>query len=175
MAFDAYLKIGDIPGESNDDTFKGASCWIDVLSFTYGVTQTGSASSQGGMAAGKANFQDFTFTQKIHKGSPLMFKSCASGKVYPEAWFLARKAGDKPQTYLQVKLKNVMITSVTAQGAGGPDEIPTETVAMTAEMMAVWYAPQKSDGSLDTGQAFGWDQKKNTAWDSSGLKNNPTG
>lgn len=174
MAFDGFLKIGKIPGESNDNDFAGSKNWIDVLSFTYGVTQSGSASSQGGMTAGKANFQDFTFTQKVHKGSPEMFFTSANGAVHDEAWFVARKAGETPQVFMQIKMKNVLITSVTTQGAGGPDEIPTETVSLTAEMLSVWYGPQDSKGKITSGIAKGWDQKKAISWES-GLAPNPKG
>ncbi|GAO92520.1 hypothetical protein PSA5_07405 [Pseudomonas syringae pv. actinidiae] len=36
MAFDAFLKIDGIPGESLDDKFKD---WIEILSYTHGATQ----------------------------------------------------------------------------------------------------------------------------------------
>lgn len=175
MAFDGFLKIGTIKGESQDSSFAGSKNWIDVLSFTYGVTQSGSASSQGGLTAGKANFQDFTFTQKVHIGSPEMFLTCSNGKVHEEAWFVARKAGETPQVFLQIKMKNVLITSVTSQGAGGPDEIPTETVSMTAEMLAVWYGQQDAKGQIASNIATGWDQKKAVKWDGHGLAANPKG
>lgn len=170
MAFDAYLQIGTIMGESNDGQFKGADKWIDVMSFTYGVTQTGSASSQGGMSAGKANFQDFTFTQKVHIGSPGMFLMCANGKVHDTAHFVARKAGEKPQVFLQIKMEKVMITSVSCAAGAGVDEIPTETVSLTAEKMAVWYGRQDSYNTITADVSTGWDQKKNEAWTGHGLK-----
>ena len=36
MAFDAFLKVDGIPGESTDDKHKD---WIEVLSFNHGVSQ----------------------------------------------------------------------------------------------------------------------------------------
>lgn len=170
MAFDAYLQLGTVPGESADKQFGGTAGWIDVISFTYGVSQSGSASSQGGLSAGKSNFQDFTFTQKVHFGSPEMFLTCANGKVHKAAHFVCRKAGETPQVYLQIKMEQVMITSVTTQGAGGPDEIPTETVSMTAEKLAVWYGQQDENNKIKADKATGWDQKKNEQWNGHGLK-----
>ena len=35
MAFDAFLKIDGIPGESTDDKHKD---WIEILSFDFGMT-----------------------------------------------------------------------------------------------------------------------------------------
>ncbi len=163
MAFDAFLMVKGIQGEATDDKYNGKKeGWIDVLSFTYGVTQTGSASSQGGLTAGKANLQDFTFTQKVHIGSPEMFIRSCTGKICDEVKFVARKAGgDKQLDFLKINMKNVLITSVTSQGAGGPDEIPTETVSMTCEEMEVWYAEQKADGSSDRTQGVKFNQKLN--------------
>ena len=47
MAFDAFLKIDGIPGESTDSKHKD---WIEVLSYSTGITQptSGSASTGGG-------------------------------------------------------------------------------------------------------------------------------
>jgi len=164
MAFDSFLKIDGVKGESMDSVYAGAAGWIDILSFTYGVTQTGSASSQGGLTAGKANLQDFTFTQKVHIGSPEMFIRCCTGKYCKNANMIARKAaGAKAMEFLKIDMDNVLITSVTAQGAGGPDEIPTETVALTAEQMSVYYAEQKEDGTKKSDKKVTFNQKKNTA------------
>ena len=37
MAFDAFLKLDGVKGESFDNTHKGE---IDILSFSWGVSQT---------------------------------------------------------------------------------------------------------------------------------------
>ena len=57
MAVDMFVKIGDIKGESKDDKHKEE---IDVLSWSWGVSQSGTMSSGGGGGAGKANFDDFS-------------------------------------------------------------------------------------------------------------------
>lgn len=162
MAFDAFLTIKGVKGESMDSKYKGSDGWIDVLSFTYGVTQTGAASTGGGLSAGKANLQDFTFTQKIHIGSPEMFIRCCTGKTSEEAHFVARKAGgDAPMDFLKIDMKNILITSVTTQGQGGPDEIPTESVAMTCEEMKLWYGEQDEKGKVKQSLDVTFNQKQN--------------
>ncbi len=164
MAFDAYLMIKGVQGESQDNKYNGKEGWIDVLSYSYGVTQTGAASSGGGLSAGKAQLQDFTFTQKVHIGSPEIFIRCCTGKTSEEAHFAARKAGgDNPLDFLKIDMKNVLVTSVTSQGAGGPDEIPTETVAMTCEEMTVWYQEQDEKGKGKRNKGVTFNQKLNTS------------
>ena len=50
MAVDVFLKIADIPGESADSKHKGE---IDVLSYSFGASQTGTMAYGGGGGAGK--------------------------------------------------------------------------------------------------------------------------
>ena len=64
MASDIFAKIGDIKGESPDDKHKGE---IEVLSWSWGVTQSGTMAHGGGGGEGKANFNDFNFTHHIDK------------------------------------------------------------------------------------------------------------
>ena len=57
---DAYLQIGDIKGESQDDKHKG---WIEVTSVSWGVTQprATAVSTAGGHTSGKADVHEVSF------------------------------------------------------------------------------------------------------------------
>ncbi|MDX2132087.1 MAG: type VI secretion system tube protein Hcp [Planctomycetota bacterium] len=161
MAVDAFLKIDGITGEAMDSTHAN---WIDVLSFGYGVTQTSAASSGGGLTAGKANLNEFTFSQKVHLGSPEMFIRCCTGKTSPKADFVVRKSsGDaKPLEFLKITMKNVVITKVEASGGSSGDEIPTENVGMTAEEMSIYYQVQTESGAGGAHKTVTFNQKLNT-------------
>lgn len=50
-----YLKLGDIKGESTDKDHKGE---IEVLSWSWGQTNSGGIHHGGGMGSGKVNVQD---------------------------------------------------------------------------------------------------------------------
>jgi hypothetical protein len=54
MATDTFLKLGDIKGKSTDDKHRDE---IEVLAFSWGMSQAGSMSGGGG-SAGKVTFQD---------------------------------------------------------------------------------------------------------------------
>src|ERR1700704_1221479 len=113
MAFDAFLKIDGIEGESADDAHKGE---VEVLSFSWGVTQTGSASGGGG-GAGKASFHDINFTQRQSKASPLLFKACATGQHIKKAVLTVRKAGGRQQTeFIKIELEDVLVSSYLPAG-----------------------------------------------------------
>ena len=70
MAYDAFLKIDGIDGESKDERHPNE---IEVLSFSWGESNSGSAATGGGAGAGKVAMQDFHFTMKLNKASPQLF------------------------------------------------------------------------------------------------------
>ncbi|MDP9281493.1 MAG: type VI secretion system tube protein Hcp [Chloroflexota bacterium] len=158
MATDIFLKIGDIKGESLDDKHKDE---IDVMSFSWGLSQTGTLASGGGAGTGKAQFQDLHFTSNMSKASPKLFLACASGEHIKEATLSGRRGGDgKAQgDYLILKMTDVLISSYQTGGANGSN--PTDQVSMAYAKIEFTYKPQNSDGSLDAGITTGWDLKAN--------------
>jgi type VI secretion system secreted protein Hcp len=155
MAVDVFLKLGDVKGESKDSKHEGE---IDVLSWSWGVAQTGIGAMGGGSGAGKANFHDLSFMHALDKASPVLMKACAMGDHFAEATLVSRKAGKGQQDYLIVKMKEVFITSVQPSGSS---EHPMESVSMSFGHVDLEYKPQKADGSLDAGVHFIYDIKKN--------------
>ena len=157
MASNVFAKIGDIKGESQDSKHKDE---IDVLSWSWGVTQTGSIAHGGGGGAGKASFQDFHFTHHVDKASPVLLKACATGEHLKEATITVRKAGKGKLDYLIIKMTDVIITSV-ALGGEGDGATTAESVAFQFAKVDLEYKPQKADGSLDAGVHFKYDLKGN--------------
>ena len=157
MASDIFAKIGDIKGESPDDKHKGE---IEVLSWSWGVTQSGTMAHGGGGGEGKANFNDFNFTHHIDKASAVLMKACATGEHIKEATITVRKAGKGQQEFLIIKMNDILITSVNPSGSG--DGASTaESVALQCAKVDLEYKPQKADGSLDAGLHFKYDIKGN--------------
>ena len=65
MAADIFAKIGDIKGESLDNKHKDE---VEVLSYSWGVTNTAHIPSGGGGGVGKATFQVFpSFTKSTRR------------------------------------------------------------------------------------------------------------
>ena len=67
MAADIFAKLGDIKGESLDSKHKDE---VELLSWSWGVSQSGSITGATGGSEGKASFNDFNFTHRIDKASP---------------------------------------------------------------------------------------------------------
>ena len=155
MASDIFAKIGDIKGESQDSKHKDE---IEVLSYSWGVTNSAKIEAGGG-GAGKATFTDLSFLHSIDKASPNLLKACATGTHLKEATVTHRKAGKDQQEYLIIKMNDIIITGVAladSSGAAG-----SETVSMAFAKVDLEYKPQKSDGSLDAGNHFKFDIKTN--------------
>src|SRR5436309_614292 len=67
-AVDYFLKIDGIEGESQDSKHKNE---IDLESFSWGETQSGTHGAGGGGGAGKVSMQDFHFVMRVHTSTRL--------------------------------------------------------------------------------------------------------
>lgn len=162
MAFDSFLKLSTIPGESTDTKHPD---WIEVLSFSWGVSQTasGSASSGGAKSAERANHNDFSIVKSLDKASPLLFASCCNGEHIKEVTLeLCRATGDK-QKYMQYKMEDVLVSSVRPGGSSqGSETLPLEEVSFNYGKITLTYTATDHQ----TGKAKGdtikfWDQTTN--------------
>jgi type VI secretion system secreted protein Hcp len=157
MASDIFAKIGDIKGESLDAKHKDE---VEVLSWSWGVSQNVSPSPGGGGGQGKPTFNDFSFTHRVDKASPILLKSCATGSHIKEATITVRKAGKGQQEFLIIKMSDVLITSVQ-MSVSNDAAVTAENVALQFAKVALEYKPQKPDGALDAGLHFKYDIKAN--------------
>jgi type VI secretion system secreted protein Hcp len=155
MASDIFAKLGDIKGESIDDKHKDE---IEVLSWSWGVSNAGEMRGGRGGGEGKASFHDLSFTHKIDKASPVLMQACATGVHLKDATITHRKDGKGQQEFLVIKMNDVIITSVTHSDS---DEGRSESVSMAFAKVDLQYKPQKADGSLEAGIHFKYDIKGN--------------
>jgi type VI secretion system secreted protein Hcp len=155
MAYDTFAKLGDIKGESPDDKHKDE---IEVLSYSWGVSNAGSMAHGSGGGEGKATFHDLSFTHKVDKASPVLLQACATGVHLKDGTITVRKAGKGQQEFLVIKMNDIIITSVTQGGGGGADGA-SENVSIAFAKVNLEYKPQKADGSLEAGIHFKYDLK----------------
>jgi type VI secretion system secreted protein Hcp len=154
---DIFAKLGNIKGESLDSKHKDE---VEVLSWSWGVSQTGTIGHGGGGGEGKAVFNDFNFTHRIDKASALLLKACATGEHIKEATITLRKAGKGQQEFLIIKMNDVLITAVSMSAAGDADSM-AENIGLQFAKVDLEYKPQKADGSLDAGLHFKYDIRAN--------------
>jgi type VI secretion system secreted protein Hcp len=154
---DMFLKIDGIEGESLDDKHKNE---IQLLSFSFGATQAGSAGIGGGSGVGKVQVHDFQFSKHFDKASPKLFEAVATGKHTPKVTLVCRKAGGTQQEYLKWTFSEVLVSSVQISGSGS-ELLPTENVSMNFSKIEVEYKPQDEKGGLGGVIKAGWDLAKN--------------
>ncbi|MES2717019.1 MAG: type VI secretion system tube protein Hcp [Pseudomonadota bacterium] len=158
MAVDMFIKIGDIKGESGDKAHKEE---IDVLAWSWGMSNSGTTHMGSGGGAGKVNVNDISFTKYIDASSNALLKACCEGKHYPDATLVVRKAGGTPVEYVVIKLEEVLITSVSMGGSGGEDRL-TENVTLNFAKFMYKYQPQDGKGAKQGGtKDYGYDIKAN--------------
>lgn len=157
-AADYYLKIDGIEGESNDDKLKKQ---IEISSFSFGESNSGSFASNSGGGVGKVSMQDFHFTMTVNKASPELFLACAEGRHIKDATLTCRKAGGGQQDYLIVTMADVLVSSYQTGGSGGGDVMPTEQISLNFAKIEVEYKEQDSKGNTTGSIKKGWNLKEN--------------
>lgn len=158
MAYDAFIKIDGVPGESTDKQHPGE---IQVESFNFGDTNATSRAIGSGAAAGRVSFQDLHITAKVSKASPLLMLFCAQGKHIPNAVLTARHITGEGTgvDFLFVKMNDVLVSSVQDTFTGG--EQPVDAVSFNFARVSVEYREEKVNGSIGATVAFAWDLRAN--------------
>ena len=159
MACDMFLKLANIDGESADDTHKNE---IDILAWSWGMSQSGTMHSATGGGAGKVNVQDVSVTKWVDKCSPTLQQYCCKGTHITDGLLTVRKAGDTPLEYIKLEMKDMIVTSVSTGGSGGEDRL-TENVTLNFAEFKMTYTPQENTGAAGTAVEFGFDIRKNVA------------
>jgi type VI secretion system secreted protein Hcp len=76
MALDIFLKLGDVKGESVDKTHRKG---IDVVNWSWGMMNAGSAQVGDGAGSGKGEVRDLEITKYVDTSSPKLMLACCDG------------------------------------------------------------------------------------------------
>jgi type VI secretion system secreted protein Hcp len=155
---DYFLKIEGVDGESTDDKHKGE---IQIESWSWGASNSGSMSMGGGGGAGKATFQDFHFSHKVDKSSPLLFQAMATGEHLKQVVLTVRKSGGEQTEYLTYTFTDALISSWSASGSSSVT-LPIEEVSFNFSKIEMEYKPMAAAGTVEASVKASWDLKSNT-------------
>jgi type VI secretion system secreted protein Hcp len=138
---DMFLKVQGVTGESDDATHKGE---IEIDSWSWGMQ----AQSEGGLASGKARYQDLHVVKHVDRSSPTLMHLLSTHRLADQAVLTVRKAGTTPLEYFKIELTKVRIRSCDIQTDGTS---LIERIALGFASLTVTYVPQSSTGAMGGG------------------------
>ncbi len=155
MASNIYLQIDGIKGESTDSEHKD---WIEILSFSHGISQPATATG----TIRRTNLEDFVVTKHVDIASPKLYEACASGKhINKVVTELRRASGGTRVKYLTIEMDQVVVSRVHLN-ADASDDLPKESVSFNYGTIKWTYTQQnRADGSEGGNATGGWSVLEN--------------
>ena len=123
MASDFHIKFDGVEGEATHKDHKGE---IELLSWSWEVTQTAGAATGGGSGRGKATPGEFVISHVYDKASPVLAKHCAAGKHFKDAKLTARTR----RAQVQPRLQRVSVVEVFQPNFTSPPRPPLSSWAL---------------------------------------------
>lgn len=162
MAQEIYLRLDGIPGESNKSGVEG---WIEISSFSNGLSNPSNVAHGTGSGSGKVEFSSISVTKILDISSPKLALNCMNGTHIATGTIVVRQStGDTTtQTYFQYDLKEVFVDSISWGAAGGGGTKPAESTSFSFNVIQIGYSQQNPDGSLQGPVIVGWDTQTNQA------------
>jgi len=144
MAVDMFLKLDGVKGESQDSKHKGE---IEIMSFSWGISQQSAVAHGSGGGAGKVSVSDFSIVKRIDTASPQLMEAVCQGQHLGSGLITLRKAGENQLEYLKIKLTDILISGYQTSGNSGTGE-PAEQVTFSFQNVEVSATEQRADGKL---------------------------
>ncbi len=160
MAHDIFIKINGIDGEAEDASHKSE---LEVLSWSWNVSQQSNMHLGSGGGAGKATVDDMQFEHYIDRASPNLVQYCLLGKHIDEAKLVVRKAGGNPLEYIKFTMNDVLVTQVSPSGVAADESRPREIVRLSFARMKQEYVVQNIQGGSGGAITATFDIKRNAA------------
>jgi type VI secretion system secreted protein Hcp len=159
-ATDFFLVVDTITGESADKTMKSKNA-MDIGSFSWGLTNSGSMAATGGGGSGRSSFQDIHFSKAVDKASPSLAQACATGQHIKKATLYVRKAGKEQKEYYTITLEDLLVSSFSAK-AGNGDTTVSDEFSLNFAKIKWEYKTQDAAGALGAGSELNYDLKANS-------------
>jgi type VI secretion system secreted protein Hcp len=147
MAIDSFLKLGTLKGES---VVKGFEDQIQLLSWGWGMTQSGTTHTASGGGAGKVDVSDLQISKHVDAASPMLALACCKGTHYDTATLTMRKAGGTALEYVTLTLTDLIVTSYSVSEGGGGDLL-TDTFTLNFGKFKYSFQPQDNKGAKKGG------------------------
>ncbi len=171
-ASECFLRMDQIRGESADQAHRDE---INILGWSIAESLAVESRAAAGAVAGRVRMQEFRFSARTSKASPVLFRFGATGQRIQTATLSCRKPGtERQEDYLRIRLDDVIVSSFQAglqppSAAPAPspqlaptvagDGYPVDQVGLTFGKIFVEYRPTGPDGRLQGAVTGGYDLK----------------
>jgi len=158
MAVSIVIKIGKIQGDSVVAKHEKE---IDVLEWSWGLTQSASAHIATGAGSGSADVRDLTITKYVDSSSPTLMQECFYGHDHKEAILTVLKAGGKTAIEMvKMTMSGTVFISSINTGQPTADDRYTESVTLNFAKVKFEYTGQNADQSKGASVAGEFDIAK---------------
>ena len=155
---DIFLDYDGIDGSSEDAEFANK---IDVLAWSWGLSNSGTTHQGAANFSSVANFQDISITKYNDKASVQLYKHIATGKFTPSATLSVTKPpvgpGGKHFIYAEIELNNIIVSSASTSATDALDGPPTENITLNFSYFKITNTEQNLDGSKGDVTEFCYD------------------
>lgn len=155
-----FLKVQDIDGESEDSDHEE---WIDILSWSWGMSQAANTHMGGGGGMAQSSTQDLSVIKFCDRSTPALMHTCLTGNHIGKAELQCTKAtGDDKGgalAYIVLVMEDIVVSSVGTGGSGAEDRM-TESCTLNFAKCEYMYTVQGEDGAEGEQPTLEWDIKK---------------
>ncbi len=126
----AYMKLGDIKGESTEQSHKE---WILLESMSSSIHRSvPEGAKDNERSRGQTTLGDVLVVRQLDKSSVKLQEACANGTFYKEVEIhFCTQVKNKQEPYLKYLLKDVIVSSYSVHGNAMGSPLPTEQVSLT--------------------------------------------
>ena len=125
----AFIKLGDIKGESTDSGHKD---WIIIESMSSSVfrsIQPGAKDQQ--RTKGETSLSDIQIVRQLDKSSVKLQEACANGTFFKEVEIhFCTTVKNAQEPYLKYKIYDVIVSSYAIHGNASGSPLPSESVSL---------------------------------------------
>ena len=127
----AYLKLGDLNGESTDARYRG---WIPLESFSLGQSLGAAPGGGGGSGQTSVKSNDIFVTKLSDRTTADIMKASTKGRHFDHAiiCIMGMPEGSVGSAFL---MEDVLITGMQFSGGGGGESKPLETLSLNFRKM----------------------------------------
>jgi type VI secretion system secreted protein Hcp len=126
----AFMKLGDIQGESTDKEHKN---WILLESVSSPIHRSVPHGKDVQRPRGETTLGDIHVVRLLDNSSVKMQEACANGTPFKEVEIhLCHQGKNKAEPYLKYKLSDVIISSYSFHGSASGQPVPSEEVTLNS-------------------------------------------